>query len=223
MMKRKGNRVLGAVAAMALGVMGTASADGNKAATQVAKTVPAKTAVAKTQPATPAVKRTFIGSFDLGLVGDEPQVPVAAVKIDDANGLDALSAKTAGAEDLDLGRTSRLSALPTDEVMLRMQAQTLDADVVTNVVRKNLAHVQYCYERIASRAKAPSGNVTLHFTVEPKGHVSDISVHAAGVNGVKLETCMVSRIKKWKFPAADAPTIVDYPLVFDVAGTMLEP
>jgi TonB family protein len=218
---RKGHWVIGTVVAMALGIAGTASADETKAAKQVAEKVPAKTAVAKKQPAKKAGGRTLIGSFDVGLVTAEPDAPVAAVKIDATKGLDALSAKTAGAEKFELGRTSRMSAMPTDEVMLRIDEQVLEADVITRVVRKNLDHIQYCYERIASRAKAPSGNVTLHFTVEPKGHVTGISVAAAGVNGKSLEKCMVKRIKNWKFPAADAPTIVDYPLVFDVAGSTL--
>lgn len=218
---RKGYWVVGTIVAMALGAMGTASADETKGAKQVATSVPAKTAVAKKQPAAKAGGRTLIGSFDLGLVTDEPETPVAAVKIDATKGLDTLAARTAGAEKVELGRTRRTSAMPTDEVMLRMEAQTLDADVVTNVVRRNLGHIQYCYDRIAARAKAPTGEVTLHFVVEPKGHVTGISVAAAGVNAEKLETCMTTRIKKWKFPAADAPTIVDYPLVFDVAGSTI--
>jgi hypothetical protein len=33
---------------------------------------------------------------------------------------------------------------------------------------------------------------------------------------------MKRRIAKWKFPAADAPTKVDYPFVFEVAGSTLK-
>jgi hypothetical protein len=48
-----------------------------------------------------------------------------------------------------------------------------------------------------------------------------VKVKAGGENSRDLERCMKRRIKSWKFPAADAPTPVDYPLVFDIAGSTL--
>jgi hypothetical protein len=74
---------------------------------------------------------------------------------------------------------------------------------------------------VLARGKAPRGEVDVDFVVEPRGSVSRIHVHASGANARRLEACMIGKIKRWKFPEADAETPVEYPFVFDVAGSTL--
>jgi outer membrane biosynthesis protein TonB len=127
----------------------------------------------------------------------------------------ALGADRAG---YDLTRRARDVARPSGEDVLRMDAATLPQAKITPVVRAGLAQLQFCYERAASGDPDATGEVTLRFTISPKGKVSGITTAAGGTDAAELEGCMKRHVARWKFPASDAPTEVDYPLVFDLAG-----
>jgi hypothetical protein len=123
----------------------------------------------------------------------------------------------AAAGSFDLTR-SRDVAKPSGDDVLKMPATSLQQPQITAVVKANLAQLQFCYERAASGDPDATGEVTLRFSVSPKGKVSGITITAGGVTASKLEGCIKRNVARWKFPAADAPTEVDYPLVFDLAG-----
>jgi hypothetical protein len=122
---------------------------------------------------------------------------------------------TRAAGKLDLGRTSRSTATPGGELMLRMSAAKLDSADVSKVVRANMKKLMFCHDLLAAKGAAPKGDVSLELVVEPLGNVSKVNVKAAGPNHAKMERCMERRIAKWKFPAADAPTTVAYPFVIN--------
>lgn len=117
---------------------------------------------------------------------------------------------------VELGRRSMDAALPSNEVMLRMELQRLDSRQINEVIRANVSRIQVCYERAVAIGRAPTGAVSVRFVVEPTGVVSSADV-ACGKHNHVLKRCLEHRVRSWKFPRADAPTTVDYPFVFDVA------
>ena len=130
-------------------------------------------------------------------------------------------AKTAAKANL--GVWSHSKQLPVHEQVVRMDVQPLASAEVTAVIKANTRKIQYCHERLAARGQAVNGAVSVKFTIHPKGHPTNISVAAGGTHARELEQCIAARIRALKFPAADAPTLVEYPFVFDVAGSSVEP
>lgn len=137
-----------------------------------------------------------------------------------AGGLKGLGKFTRSARKARLGGR-RDKQVPSADSVVVMDVQPLPPATVSAVIKKNAAKVQYCHESLASRGLASGGEVSVSFVVEPKGYVSSVKVVAGGQGARELEACMKRRILKWKFPAADAPTKVSYPFVFEVAGSAL--
>ena len=211
----------------------SAAAPAKKAATSAKKAAVERTdaAPAAEHPAAPAV------------IGSVPDSASTAKKIDPlaaalARAAAAPTAKTTAAPAAkttaeakahglaDLHDTCRRNAkrkllgrhsekVPSGEVVMHMKAVTLDQDQVSAVINHQLSQLQYCYENLIARGKRVDDNIGLHFVVEPKGNVSSTQVHSAGPDSRLLETCVARRVKRWRFPAADAPTLVDYPLMFE--------
>ena len=98
------------------------------------------------------------------------------------------------------------------------QVQRLTPRTVEKVLADRSPEVKYCWDRTMVRRRPASGEVTLRFVVEPKGVVSTIRVEAPGL-GAAFERCVVRAARRWKFPAADGETEVEYPIVFDLGGT----
>ena len=135
-------------------------------------------------------------------------------------GLADLRRSTRHAAALKLNRRGHNRLLPTNETVVRLGTQPLDMKVVRAVVKARTSQIHYCHESLAARGKITNGAVTARFVIEPRGNVSTVEV-AAGAGGAELERCIAKRISSWSFPAADAPTEVDYPFVFDIAGSTL--
>lgn len=144
------------------------------------------------------------------------------VKLSAKAGLNSLGIHTLEAANFDISRRrSRISSAPVYEEIMRFEKQRLGPKAVTKVIRAKRGALRDCYMRAVARSKKDAGEVTVRFVVEPKGHVTHIEVKASGKNGRRLRRCMTRHIKRWRFPKADAETQVDYPFVFDVAGSTL--
>ena len=182
---------------MVMAMAGSAGADKKKTKT-AAKVVRVK----KPAPALPAGTHT--------------------VKLDARVGLDSLGGHTLEAARFDLGaRRKRISAAPVYEEVMRFEKQRLDPKSVTKVIKDKGAGLRDCYMRAVARSTKDVGEVTVRFVVEPKGHVTHIEVNAGGANGSRLRRCMTRNIERWRFPKADAETHVEYPFIFDVAGSSI--
>jgi TonB family protein len=151
-----------------------------------------------------------------------PAAATHTVKLKAKAGLGRLGEHTLDAARFDLRkRRKRISAAPVFEEVMRFEKQRLDPKTVTRVIKAKRSGLRDCYTRAVARSRKDIGEVTVRFVVEPKGHVTHIAVNASGKNGRRLRRCMTRQIKRWRFPRADAETHVDYPFVFDVAGSTL--
>ncbi len=132
-------------------------------------------------------------------------------------GLADLSKRAREAARIGLGPAPR-SDLPPPETLVQMQARTVDQATIARVVRADMRALQYCHESLTARGVQCGGDLSLRFVIEPRGHVSGVKVSAGGANAATFEACIAARVKTWKFPAADAPTTVSYPLVLERSG-----
>ncbi len=203
----------------------TAAAPGKKAAAPAKKAAVEKTAAAPAAelPAAPAVIGSVLTEKKVNPLAAALARAAAAPTVKPDTKMPA-AARAGGLSDLHdtcrrnagkklLGRHAE--KVPSGEVVVHMKAATLGQTDISTVINRQLSQLQFCYESLVARGKRIDHHSGLHFVVEPKGYVSSARVSAAGTDARLLERCISSRVKSWRFPAADAPTIVDYPLVFE--------
>lgn len=96
----------------------------------------------------------------------------------------------------------------------------LDKDVIAKVIRRHQGEIKYCYESELNKDPSLAGKVAVAFTIDPTGAVSDANVSESTLNSSKAEQCMISRIRRWKFPEPKGGGVVSvtYPWLFSPAG-----
>ncbi len=96
----------------------------------------------------------------------------------------------------------------------------LDKDVIAKVIRRHQGEIKYCYESELNKDPSLAGKVAVAFTIDPTGAVSDATVSETTLNNSKAEQCMLSRIRRWKFPEPKGGGVVSvtYPWLFSPAG-----
>ncbi|NOJ82446.1 TonB family protein [Myxococcus xanthus] len=96
----------------------------------------------------------------------------------------------------------------------------LDKDVIAKVIRRHQGEIKYCYESELNKDPSLAGKVAVAFVIDPTGAVSDASVAETTLNSAAAERCMLSRIRRWKFPEPKGGGVVSvtYPWLFSPAG-----
>ena len=103
----------------------------------------------------------------------------------------------------------------------RTQGQgILDRAQIQKVVNKGLGQIQFCYEKELLRNQSLSGKVIFQWTISTRGRVSQVKTVKSTMRSNAAITCMISKIKTWKFPKprGDGTVIVTYPFVFNAMG-----
>jgi TonB family protein len=97
----------------------------------------------------------------------------------------------------------------------------LDKDVIAKIIRQHQNEIKYCYESELNKNPSLAGKVAVAFTIDPTGAVSDASVTETTLVNSTAENCMLSRIRRWKFPEPKGGGVVavTYPWIFSPAGT----
>jgi TonB family protein len=97
----------------------------------------------------------------------------------------------------------------------------LDKDVIAKIIRQHQNEIKYCYESELNKNPSLAGKVAVAFTIDPAGAVSDASVTETTLNNSTAENCMLSRIRRWKFPEPKGGGVVavTYPWLFSPAGS----
>ncbi|MCB0416427.1 MAG: AgmX/PglI C-terminal domain-containing protein [Bdellovibrionales bacterium] len=93
----------------------------------------------------------------------------------------------------------------------------LDRDVIDAIVRKRKARIRLCYERQLNFQPKLSGKVTVAFVISGTGAVQSASISEDTMKSSAVNSCIISEVKSWKFPAPKGGTLVnvDYPFVFE--------
>ncbi|WP_257446622.1 AgmX/PglI C-terminal domain-containing protein [Archangium lipolyticum] len=96
----------------------------------------------------------------------------------------------------------------------------LDKDVIAKIIRSHQNEIKYCYETELNKNPSLAGKVAVAFTIDPAGGVSEANVTETTLNNSTAENCMLSRIRRWKFPEPKGGGVVavTYPWLFSPAG-----
>lgn len=97
----------------------------------------------------------------------------------------------------------------------------LDKDVIAKIIRQHQNEIKYCYESELNKDPSLAGKVAVAFTIDPTGAVSEASVTESTLGNSTAEKCMLSRIRRWKFPEPKGGGVVavTYPWLFSPAGS----
>jgi outer membrane biosynthesis protein TonB len=95
----------------------------------------------------------------------------------------------------------------------------LDPKAIARIVRARLRSIQMCYERELKRNPNLAGKISIEFTIETNGRVSDTYVVSNSMNNQAVANCIQSRIRTWVFPRPKGGSVtVAYPFIFSPAG-----
>jgi TonB family protein len=100
----------------------------------------------------------------------------------------------------------------------------LERDVVMAVIRRHQSEITFCYESELTRSPTLGGKVAVSFTIDGAGSISDAQVAESGLDNESVESCILSRIRRWRFPEpkGGGVVVITFPWVFHVAGTAEE-
>ena len=103
----------------------------------------------------------------------------------------------------------------------RVIGDGLDKEVVAKVIRRHLSEVKYCYESQLTQKPSLAGKLSVLFTIDPTGAVSDANVAESGLDDASVEGCILARVRRWKFPQPRGGGVVSisYPWIFRPAGS----
>ncbi len=96
----------------------------------------------------------------------------------------------------------------------------LDKDVIAKVIKRHQNEIKFCYEAELQKNPALAGKVAVAWTIDPSGAVSDANVSESSIGNANVESCIVQRIRRWKFPEPQGGGVVSvtFPWIFKGAG-----
>jgi TonB family protein len=97
----------------------------------------------------------------------------------------------------------------------------LDKDTIFKVVRRHQSEIKFCYERALASDQKLAGKVTVAWTIDPTGAVSEANLAESTLDNANVEACVLERIRRWRFPEpmGGGVVAVSFPWVFSAAGS----
>jgi TonB family protein len=92
----------------------------------------------------------------------------------------------------------------------------LSRDVINRIIQRHYNEVKYCYEKELTKDPGLYGKVTVMFVIDGAGRVGDALVQQSTMGSEPVESCIVSHVRRWAFPAPQGGSTVQvtYPYVF---------
>jgi hypothetical protein len=93
----------------------------------------------------------------------------------------------------------------------------LDRDVIDAIIRRRQDRIRLCYERQLNFNPKLSGKVALHFVIGAAGQVTSKRITEDTMKSQNVNSCILSEIATWTFPAPRGAVNVDvdYPFFFE--------
>jgi TonB family protein len=91
-----------------------------------------------------------------------------------------------------------------------------DSSVVVSMIKTRLRAIQMCYEQQLRRNPTLAGKVTIEFSIQPRGNVTDVKVKENTTNDAAVGTCVANTVSTFRFnpgPQGGSVTYA-YPFVF---------
>lgn len=120
-----------------------------------------------------------------------------------------------------LGKVGGTVDPPTgSSVGLRGPPSSIDKDALAKVINSHLNEVSACYERsLIKSGDTGGGKLTVEWTVTTSGDVATAKVKSSSLKDGGVATCVLSALKRWRFPAAKGGSVVvSYPFIFHTTG-----
>ncbi len=76
----------------------------------------------------------------------------------------------------------------------------LEKSQIAAVVNRNIGQVIYCYEKGLQKRPSLTGRVAVSFIISGKGRVSKANIASSSLRHKKVESCILNKLKAWKFP-----------------------
>ncbi len=91
-----------------------------------------------------------------------------------------------------------------------------DSSVVVKTIKTRLAAIRACYERELRRNPTLEGKVTVQFSIQPRGNVTNVSITANTTGDSAVAQCVSSTISRFRFnPGPEGGSVTySYPFVF---------
>lgn len=97
-------------------------------------------------------------------------------------------------------------------------ASSIDKDQIRQVVRRHMNEIRFCYEKALAAQPTLEGRVTVQFTIDTDGSVSQSIVQSSTLKHPPTETCITDAVKLWQFPKPVGGIVkVAYPFVLRTA------
>lgn len=93
---------------------------------------------------------------------------------------------------------------------------SLDKATISQVIKRHQTEARYCYQQALLRKPTLAGKITVKFTIAANGSVMTAAVTESTMADAQVESCVVSRVKRWRFPAPKGGgiVVVNYPFLF---------
>jgi TonB family protein len=91
-----------------------------------------------------------------------------------------------------------------------------DSNVVVSTIKARLRAIQMCYEQQLRRNPTLAGKVTIEFTIQPRGNVTDVKVKDNSTGDAAVGTCVANTVSTFRFnPGPEGGSVTySYPFVF---------
>lgn len=91
-----------------------------------------------------------------------------------------------------------------------------DSSVVVSTIKARLRAIQMCYEQQLRRNPTLAGKVTIEFTIQPRGNVTDVKVKENSTGDAAVGSCVANTVSTFRFnPGPEGGSVTyAYPFVF---------
>jgi hypothetical protein len=86
---------------------------------------------------------------------------------------------------------------------------------IDRVVKRRRGLIRACYQKVLNHSKIGGGKVVVTFRISGAGRVTSARIRSSGVRNSSVHDCMLSRIRRLRFPSkGGAGALVNYPFIF---------
>ncbi|NVB83957.1 MAG: AgmX/PglI C-terminal domain-containing protein [Kofleriaceae bacterium] len=114
------------------------------------------------------------------------------------------------------GMRARTAAAPIVSTGQLTTHGELDRAIIRRYIRRNIAKVQYCYEKELLARPTLAGTISITFQIDDNGHVTGAA--ATGMDET-VASCVADVVKQIEFPHGGGLVSVSYPFTFHPEGT----
>jgi TonB family protein len=92
----------------------------------------------------------------------------------------------------------------------------LDRAIIKKHINRQKGSIIYCYKKAVQSQQDLEGKVIVRFTISPTGKVMRPGIKKSTLGSASVESCIVSRLRRWRFPAPKngGAVAVSYPFLF---------